>query len=73
MKIKLKQKDTLENLYSEEDLFDLSTTESIYVIRTLKALLESQDIGYLEVSKENSQGQVYSEKHDIWLSHYEKN
>lgn len=70
MKIQLKRKETIDNLYGEEDLKDLSILESIYSIRILKALEESLENGFIEVTKTNESGQAYSEKYNIWLSHF---
>lgn len=70
MKVILKSKETIENLYSEKELSDLSIVESFYVIRILKALAESLENGFIEVSEMNENGQVFSEKYNIWLSHF---
>lgn len=72
MKVVLNSKETIESIYDENELMDLSIMESIYAIRTLKALVESVENGFIEVSKQNNNGQVYSEKYQIWLSCFEK-
>lgn len=69
MKVQLKLKETLENLYNEDSLSDMPKCESFYVIRTLKALTESLSNGYIEV-EDKGDGKVYSEKYDIYLYHF---
>ncbi|MCK9446779.1 hypothetical protein M0Q50_07970 [bacterium] len=67
MKIKLIKEEILNNLYSEEDLRDLSIMESIYSIRKLKALADSLDGEYILVSDDIKNGQVFSHKYQIWF------
>ena len=69
MKVQLKLKETLENLYNEDILSDMPKCESFYAIRTLKALTESLSNGYIEV-EDKGDGKVYSEKYDIYLYHF---
>lgn len=71
MKVKLKSKETIEHLYNESELSELSLMESIYSIRILKALAESLENGFIEVTDKNDSGQVFSEKYKIWLSYFE--
>jgi len=71
MKIKLIKEEILNNLYSEEDLRDLSIMESIYSIRKLKALADSLDGEYILVSDDIKNGQVFSHKYQIWFSNNE--
>jgi len=68
MKVKLKSKETIDSLYSEDDLKELSIMESIYSIRILKALTDSLENGYIDVIDKG--GKVFSEKHQIFLYHY---
>ncbi len=53
------------NTYSESELSELSVMESIYAIRKLKAVIESNG-GFIDV-KEGEDNQVYSEKYKIWF------
>jgi hypothetical protein len=53
------------NTYSESELSELSVLESIYTIRKLKAVIESNG-DFIEVI-EGSDNQVYSEKYKIWF------
>ncbi len=55
----------IENTYSESELSELSVLESIYTIRKLKAVIESNG-DFIEVI-EGSENQVYSEKYKIWF------
>jgi hypothetical protein len=66
IKVKLDKVNILDNLQSEDDLFDSSTIEAIYEIRTLKALLNfGEDI--IEVESINDHGQAYVKDFDIWM------
>lgn len=60
------------NTYSENELSELSVMESIYAIRKLKAVIESNG-DFIDV-KEGEDNQVYSEKYKIWFQEgeYEK-
>jgi hypothetical protein len=60
------------NTYSESELSELSVMESIYAIRKLKAVIESNG-NFIDV-KEGEDNQVYSEKYKIWFQEgeYEK-
>jgi len=73
MKIKLNRLEIINNLYTEEELSDLSIMESFYHIRKLKALSESLESGYIKIDKTNQYNQVYSNKYEIWfnLNEYE--
>lgn len=53
------------NTYSESELSELSVMESIYAIRKLKAVIESNG-DFIDV-KEGEENQVYSEKYKIWF------
>jgi hypothetical protein len=69
MKAHLRKRIVLRNLPTEEQLLDQSMMESIYVIRKLKALLESEFRGDIEVSNEpNSSGQHYSKEFKVWFN-----
>lgn len=61
-----------KNTYSENELSELSVLESIYTIRKLKAVIDSNG-DFIEVV-EGSENQVYSEKYKIWFQEdeYEK-
>lgn len=65
-KVKLDKNKILEGLHTEEELFDLSTLESIYQIRILKALIHYEDKVFL-AEKINEDGQVFAEDFDIWI------
>jgi hypothetical protein len=53
---------------TEQELLDLQTIESLYVIRKLVALQESDTMGFITVNDElNDSGQAFSPKHDIWF------
>lgn len=68
MKARLRKTTVLLNLPTEEQLLDQSRIESIYAIRKLKALLESEFMGSIEVSDEaNTCGQRYCKRFDIWF------
>lgn len=54
-----------KNTYSENELSELSVLESIYTIRKLKAVIDSNG-DFIEVI-EGSENQVYSEKYKIWF------
>lgn len=69
MKVRLSKRVMLRDLPSEEDLLDGSFTETIYVIRKLKALIESEFYGSIEVSNEaNEHGQRFSKQFNIWFN-----
>jgi len=68
MIIRLIPEKIIECIPSDEELSDQSIMESIYVIRKLKALAESQEIGFIEVDPtKESDGQRYSDKFEIWF------
>jgi len=68
MEVKLHSKKILSNIPTENDLSEVSKLESFYVIRKLKALVESHEYGCIIVNEEtNDMGQVYSEKYGIWF------
>jgi hypothetical protein len=69
MLVKLRGRAILENTYGEEELTELSVLESIYAIRKLKAVIDA-DGNFIEV-KEGTDGQVYSEKYEIWFQENE--
>ena len=71
MKVRLKIHETLESLYSEDDLKDLPVYESIYSIRILKSLVESMENGFIEVTEVDGCGQVFYGKYNVWLSHFD--
>jgi len=66
MLVKLVGKQIAKNIYSEEELSELSVMESIYAIRILKAVIDA-DGKYIEV-KETENNQVYSKKYKIHFS-----
>jgi hypothetical protein len=66
MLVKLVGKQIAENIYSEEELSELSVMESMYAIRILKAVIDA-DGECIEV-KEIENNQVYSEKYKICFS-----
>ena len=53
------------NTYNENELSELSVMESIYAIRKLKAVIESNG-DFIDVT-EGEENQVYSEKYKIWF------
>jgi hypothetical protein len=55
----------IKNTYNESELSELSVMESIYTIRKLKAVIDSNG-DYIDVT-EGSDNQVYSEKYKIWF------
>jgi len=65
-KVKLDKNKILESLHTEEELFDLSTLESIYQIRILKTLIHYEDKVFL-VEKINEHGQAFVEDFEIWV------
>lgn len=66
IKVKLDKVKILNNIKSEDELFDSSTIESIYAIRTLKALLHlGEDV--IEVEIINAHGQAYLKDFSIWM------
>lgn len=68
MKIILIPKKVIESIPSDEVLSDSSIMESLYTIRLLKALAESLENGYIDVNdSKKSNGQVYSDKYEIWF------
>ncbi|MDY0270748.1 hypothetical protein [Trichloromonas sp.] len=71
MKIKLKRKELVDNLYPEEELSDLSIMESFYHIRKLKALSESLENGFIHIDEINDNKQCYSVKYEIWFNYNE--
>lgn len=53
----------------EEDFYGVSINESIYAMRTLKALIGSLSSGFVYAHKDlNSQGQAFCSDYDIWVS-----
>jgi hypothetical protein len=65
MKVKLDKKKLLDSLYSEEELEALSKIESLYQIRTLKAIVHYGD-DVIEVDKLNEYNQAFIEKFEIY-------
>lgn len=69
MKATLRKRIVLRNIPSETQLLEDSHMEAIYAIRILKALVESEFYGSIEVSDEvNGSGQRFSKQFDIWIS-----
>lgn len=66
MTVKLKTKKILDSLSSEDSLLDSSAMDAIYDIRTLKGLIESNLRGFIDVSEPDENGQVFSDKYNIW-------
>jgi hypothetical protein len=66
MKIRILPLKVAEKIISEDELLELSTIESIYQIRALKAAIELANQN-VEITKTNTVGQVFIESHDIWL------
>jgi len=64
--VKLDKVKILDNLKSEEELFDSSIIESIYEIRKLKALLNVNEDTF-EVESINDHGQAYLKDFSIWM------
>ena len=64
MKVKLK-KDVILNSIDEDMLLDQSTIESIYTIRKLRALVESVEVGFIEVEEKRQHDCSYSSKYEI--------
>jgi hypothetical protein len=50
MKIKLNVDNILKNIYTEENLADMSLIESLYQIRKLKAIIKYFKDGFLELN-----------------------
>lgn len=63
--VKLIGSKIIKNTYNESELSELSVMESIYTIRKLKAVIDSNG-DYIDVT-EGSDNQVYSEKYKIWF------
>lgn len=57
-----------EKAYSEEELYELSTSEAIYAIRTLKVMLKyGKDPVIVSKDSINSHGQLYFTDFKIWM------
>lgn len=67
MKVKLIVDEIVNNVPTDEQLGDSSVLDGIYIIRKLKALTESQEVGFIVVDNVNENKQVYSEKYQIWF------
>ena len=68
MEVVLSKVVIFDNLYSEEELRELSIEESIYIIRKLKALSHSLIYGSIDVSdKANDNGQRFCRQFDVFL------
>ena len=66
IKIKLNQ-NIVKNMHSESDLLDMDgKNECIFIIRKLKALVESMDIGYIDA--EIQLGAAYSKKFTVFFN-----
>ena len=68
MKIKLNSGNLLKNLPTEEELLEQSKLESLYAIRSLKSLVESQENGFVIATETNQHGQAYIESQGIWIN-----
>lgn len=71
MKVKLLPEIIIKYSYTEEELTDLSIMESFYTIRKLKTCIKSLQIGFIEVSDQNKNKQVFSEEFQIWFNENE--
>ena len=67
MKIVLIPEKIIENLYTEEQLSDLSVLESIYEIRKLKAAILSNGKPIEVTTNKMRYPQVYSNEYNIWF------
>ena len=68
MEVRIKAHNLLKNLPTEEQLLGQSIMESLYAIRSLKALAESQENGFIIATKTNQHGQAYIESQEIWIN-----
>lgn len=71
MIVKLIPEKVIENAYNEEQLLDLSVIESLYVIRSLKACIKSEQENGINITQFNQHGQAYSKEFSIWFKQNE--
>jgi len=68
LNVRLNKNAILANLTDEEDLFELSTMEAVYDIRSLKALIAyGHETFQVDKDSISPEGKVFIEGYEMWL------
>lgn len=67
MQVKILIKKEIQELHTEEQLLDMSTTESLYQIRKLKAIVHQQMGKTIIANCKNNSNQYYLPDFNIWM------